>query len=93
MFKTIKENTSSEITEKKSKFIGHSFYVESIEEAENYIKEINKKYFDSKHNCYAFSIYTENGIVNRFSDNGEPSGTARSGQCLISSQIKDYQIF
>ena len=76
MFKTIKENSRSEIVEKKSKFIANSFYVESVEEAEKYIKEINKKYFDSRHNCYAFSVYTKNGIINRFSDNGEPSGTA-----------------
>ncbi|MBR1539845.1 MAG: YigZ family protein [Clostridia bacterium] len=76
MFKTIKESVSGEIVEKKSKFIANIFYVESVEEAENKIAEISKKYFDSKHNCYAFSIYTENGIVNRFSDNGEPSGTA-----------------
>lgn len=76
MFKTIKENSTSEIVEKKSKFIANSFYVESVEEAEKYIKEINKKYFDSRHNCYAFSVYTKNGMINRFSDNGEPSGTA-----------------
>ena len=77
MFKTIKENVSSEITEKKSKFIANIFYVESVEKAENKITEISKKYFDSKHNCYAFSIYTENGIINRFSDNGEPSRNCR----------------
>lgn len=76
MFKTIKENASSELIEKKSKFIGNIFYVESLEEAEEIIKQINKKYFDARHNCYALSIYTENGIVNRFSDDGEPSGTA-----------------
>lgn len=73
MFKTIKESAFAEIVEKKSRFIANIFYVESVEEAEDYIKKINKKYFDSKHNCYAFSIYTKNGIVNRFSDNGEPS--------------------
>ena len=60
MFKTIRENVSGEIVEKKSKFIANIFYVESVEEAENKILEISKKYFDSKHNCYAFSIYTEN---------------------------------
>ena len=81
MFKTIKENVSSEIVEKKSKFIANIFYVESVEEAEEKIKEISKKYYDSKHNCYAFSIYTENGVVNRFSDNGEPSRNCRSVQC------------
>ena len=76
MFKTIKNNASSELIEKKSKFIGNIFYIESLEEAEEIIKQINKKYFDARHNCYALSVYTENGVVNRFSDDGEPSGTA-----------------
>lgn len=76
MFKTIDSDVSAEITVKKSKFIANVFYVESVEEAENKIKEINKKYYDSRHNCYAFSIFEENGKVQRFSDNGEPSGTA-----------------
>ena len=60
MFKTIKENVSGEIVQKKSKFIANIFYVESVEEAEEIISKVSKKYFDSKHNCYAFSIYTEN---------------------------------
>ena len=76
MFKTINGDASAELVEKKSKFIANIFYVESVEEAEEKIKEVNKKYFDARHNCYAFSIYTDNGIVSRFSDNGEPSGTA-----------------
>lgn len=76
MFKTILENTSAEIVEKKSKFIANIFYVESVEEAEEYIKQMNKKYFDARHNCYTFSVINENGIINRFSDDGEPSGTA-----------------
>ncbi len=76
MFKTIDKEISAEITEKKSKFIANIFYVETVEQAERKIKEIKKKYFDARHNCFAFSIYTENGIVNRFSDDGEPSGTA-----------------
>ncbi len=78
MFKSIAENASSEIVEKKSKFIGNVYYIESIEEAEELIKQANKTYFDARHNCYAFRVYTQNGIVNRFSDDGEPSGTAGS---------------
>lgn len=78
MFKTIKENVSAEIVEKKSKFIANVFYVESIKEAESIISEMNKKYYDARHNCFAFSIYSENGVQNRFSDDGEPSGTAGS---------------
>lgn len=76
MFKTIDENVCAEIVEKKSKFIAHSFYVESVEQAEELIKQTNKKYFDARHNCYAFRVMTKNGVIQRFSDDGEPSGTA-----------------
>lgn len=78
MFKTISEDVSAEIVEKKSKFIANIFYVESQEEAEEKIKEVKKKYFDAKHNCFAYSIFSKDGITNRFSDDGEPSGTAGS---------------
>lgn len=76
MFKTINKNVSAEIVEKKSKFIANVFYVETVEEAEEKVKEIKKKYFDARHNCFAYSVFTKDGIVNRFSDDGEPSGTA-----------------
>lgn len=76
MFKSIRENATAEIVEKKSKFIGNLYYIESVEEAEELILQVNKKYFDARHNCYAFSVNTQNGIINRFSDDGEPSGTA-----------------
>ena len=74
MFKTIKENASAEIVEKKSKFIGNIFYIENEQEAEKKIKEIRKKYHDARHNCFAYKI--ENPKISRFSDDGEPSGTA-----------------
>ena len=76
MFKTIDKNVSAEIVEKKSKFIANIFYVETVEEAEEKVKEIKKKYFDARHNCFAYSVFTKERIVNRFSDDGEPSGTA-----------------
>lgn len=76
MFKTISQNAEAEIVEKKSKFIANLFYVETVEEAEEKIKEIKKKYYDARHNCFAYSLYTPEGIVERFSDDGEPSGTA-----------------
>ena len=76
MFKTISEDMTAEIVEKKSKFIANIFYVENIEEAEAKLKEVKKKYYDARHNCFAYSIFTKEGVVNRFSDDGEPSGTA-----------------
>ena len=78
MFKTIAYDVESERVEKKSRFIANIFYVESENEAEQKIKEIRKKYFDAKHHCFAYSIYDENQIISRFSDDGEPSGTAGS---------------
>ena len=76
--KTIKQSVSAEITEKKSKFISEIFYVESVQEADEKIEEINKKYHDAKHHCFAYRILGENGIIERLSDDGEPSGTAGS---------------
>ena len=87
MFKTIGKTVSAEIVEKKSKFIATVFYVESAEEAEERIKELKKKYFDARHNCYAYSIFSKDGIVQRFSDDGEPQGTAGSPMLnIITSQ-------
>lgn len=86
MFKTIKENVSAEIVEKKSKFIANIFYVETREEAENIIKDINKKYHDARHNCYAYRIYSESGIIEKSSDDGEPSGTAGAPVLTILSK-------
>ena len=76
MPKTILEDTSAEIIVKKSKFIANLFYISSIEEVEIKLKEIKKKYYDAKHHCYAYSIMTNNGNINKMSDDGEPSGTA-----------------
>ncbi len=76
MFKTIKESVSSEIVEKKSKFIANLFYVESKEEAENIIKKMKKKYHDARHNCVAYRVMENETIIEKSSDDGEPSGTA-----------------
>lgn len=55
-FKTISKNSKAEVIEKKSRFIANVFYVESKDEAENIIKQINKKYHDAKHNCFAYIV-------------------------------------
>ena len=75
--KTIKqEHLEAEITEKKSKFIANVFYVKNREEAEEKIKEIRKKYYDARHNCYAYVISLTDEIIVKSSDDGEPSKTA-----------------
>ena len=55
-FITILKNETAEIVEKKSKFIANLFHVESVEEAENRIKDIKKKYHDARHNCIAYRV-------------------------------------
>ena len=75
-FLTINENIESEITVKKSKFICNLIKIETQEEAEEQIKKIKKKYYDARHNCVAYRVQENDTIVEKASDDGEPSGTA-----------------
>ncbi len=75
-FITILKDETAEIVEKKSKFIANLLHVESVEEAENRIKDIKKKYHDARHNCIAYRVAENGQIVEKCSDDGEPSGTA-----------------
>ena len=85
---TIKEHAKSEIVEKKSKFIANIFFVENVEEAENKIKETKKEYHDARHNCSCYRVIEEGKIVEKQSDDGEPSGTA-GGPMLNILQKRD----
>lgn len=85
---TILEPGTGEIIEKKSRFIGYVCHVETEEEANAFVMEIKKKHYDARHNCYAYSIGEEQEVL-RFSDDGEPGGTAGkpileviTGECL-----------
>lgn len=62
-----------EFVEKKSRFIGRVWPVETEEEALARIQEMKKQHYDATHNCWAYIIH--DGPV-RFSDDGEPGGTA-----------------
>lgn len=70
--------SETEFTEKRSRFIGHVWRVESEEEARERIEEMKKKYYDARHNCWCYII--KDGPV-RYSDDGEPQGTA--GQPML----------
>ncbi|MBQ7615970.1 MAG: YigZ family protein [Butyrivibrio sp.] len=74
-YKVIISEGTGEIVEKKSRFIAGVFKVESAKEAEEKIAEVSKKYWDARHNCYAYVIGS-NSEITKCSDNGEPSGTA-----------------
>lgn len=71
----VEEAGQGEIVEKKSRFIAHVLPVQNEEEALAHIERIKKEYWDARHNCYAFVI-GRNNEVQRFSDDGEPQGTA-----------------
>ncbi len=74
--KTINENVTEQIIEKKSKFICDLIYVNSIEEVEKNLEKINKKYYDAKHHSFAYRLQNKNEVLEKSSDDGEPSGTA-----------------
>ena len=75
-FITIQDNVQTELIEKKSKFIANLFYIESVKEAEEIINKIKKKYFDARHNCIAYRVLEKDRLIEKSSDDGEPSGTA-----------------
>lgn len=89
-FFTIKNNLIGELVVKKSKFITNIIKVSSKEEAEEEIKKIKKKYYDARHNCIAYRILENEKIIERFSDDGEPSGTA--GQPLLNILEKNNMV-
>ena len=71
---TLAKNVSCEMEEKKSIFIGHATPVRNEDEARAFIESKRREYHDATHNCYAYLL--NNGAVARYSDDGEPSGTA-----------------
>ena len=74
-YKILYEGGMGEIVEKKSRFIANVRKIENEEEALAFIGEIKKKYWDARHNCYAF-VAGELHQLQRCSDDGEPQGTA-----------------
>lgn len=73
------QDAESEFTEKRSRFITHLYKVETEAEARARIEETKKKYYDARHNCWCY-LLRDGGVV-RYSDDGEPQGTA--GQPML----------
>ncbi len=74
-FNTVHTGGQGEITEKKSRFIANVFPVSTEEEAFTRLEEIRKKYWDARHNCWAYVLGSD-PPSERMSDDGEPAGTA-----------------
>ena len=64
----------SEFVEKRSRFIGYIKPVETEAEARAFVEKIKKRHYDARHNCWCY-LLREGGVV-RYSDDGEPQGTA-----------------
>lgn len=73
-YKTITDISTAEYIVKRSKFIGNIKPVSTEEEASDYISNIKTKYWDARHNVYAYAL--RNQSISRYTDDGEPSGTA-----------------
>jgi len=74
-YKTLKQAASDEFIVNKSRFIGYASPCETEEEALAFLKSIREKHKDATHNCYAYVIGQNAGIM-RYNDDGEPGGTA-----------------
>ena len=73
-YQTLRAAAQAEFVEKRSRFIGYAMPVKTSEEALAFIARISKQHWDATHNVYAYIIRNEG--VKRYSDDGEPQGTA-----------------
>ncbi len=73
-FTTIEHEASAEFEERRSLFIGYAVPVKSAEEAMEFIKQKKKEHADATHNVFAYIL--EDGRIAKYSDDGEPQGTA-----------------
>jgi uncharacterized YigZ family protein len=88
---TIREDVECEIREKASRFRALAFPVTSREEAEGRLAEIRKQYHDATHHCFGYRIL-ENDLIERSSDDGEPSGTAGKPILQAIEKFKFYNV-
>jgi uncharacterized YigZ family protein len=91
-FLTILEVSSAEYVEKRSRFIANLRHCETEEEASAFLDEMRSKYWDARHNVFAYSV--AGGTLCRFSDDGEPHGTAVKPilDVILGSEIKNIAI-
>ena len=74
-YKTLLASASDEFVVNKSRFIGYASPVKDEAEALAFLENIRRKHRDATHNCYAYTLGTNMGVM-RYSDDGEPGGTA-----------------
>ena len=72
-YKTVRKNAQDQFVEKRSRFIGYACPVQTEQEALDFITSKKSEHWDASHNVYAYIL--RDGTM-RFSDDGEPQGTA-----------------
>lgn len=89
---TVLEESSAEYVEKRSRFIANLRHCETEEEAIQFLDEMRSKYWDARHNVFAYSV--GGGTLCRFSDDGEPHGTAGKPilDVINGSEVKNIAI-
>lgn len=92
MFKTIKDSSMVDFKEKKSQFITYAFHVTSQTDASDRLKQVKEKHWNATHHVYAYVL--KNNQIQKYSDDGEPHGTAGIHilNVLIKSQIYDILV-
>lgn len=86
-FKTICEPGQFKETQKRSKFLSFAFPVSSEEEVHSHLKKLKSEFYDAKHIVYAYKLYISD--IQKFSDDGEPSGT---GGVPVMNIIKSFDL-
>ena len=91
-YKTVSGEVVAEITEKRSRFIATLRPVQTEQEACEFVSEIKAKYWDARHDVFAYCL-NENNLV-RFSDDGEPHGTAGKPvlDVLVGRELKNAAV-
>lgn len=92
-YRTVRNQSQIELVIKKSRFIVKCFPVLNEDQATGELTTIRKQFWDATHHCYAY-IVGQDGIIERFSDDGEPSGTAGKPilEVLRNENIRDTMV-
>jgi len=93
-YKTIRKSVEAELKEKGSRFVCRATPVSTRDEAEKLIGDINQKFYDATHNCYAYNVGCGKDTISRFNDDGEPAGTAGKPilQAITSRHLTDIVV-
>ena len=89
MIKTIEKAEIAEIEEKKSKFIAQIYPVQKEEQVKDILQKIKQKYKGARHHCFAYRLLKEEQLIEKSSDDGEPTGTA--GQPIL-NYLKGWEL-